>query len=122
MRRKPATIDEYLSTVRGERRAALEDLRRTIRSIVPEAEECISYGMPAFRLDGRVVGGFAATAKGGSYYPFSGTTLGTVARDLEGYEGTKSAVHFDPGRPLPAALVRKLIRARIAEEKAKVRR
>jgi len=119
--RKPATIDKYLSTVKGERRAALEDLRRTIRSIVPDAEECISYGMPAFRLDGRVVAGFAATAKGGSYYPFSGTTLGTLARDLEGYEGTKSAVHFIPDRPLPAALVRKLIRARIAERKAGVR-
>jgi uncharacterized protein YdhG (YjbR/CyaY superfamily) len=78
--------------------------------------------MPAFRLDGRVVAGFAATAKGGSYYPFSGTTLGTLARDLEGYEGTKSAVHFAPDGPLPTALVRKLIRARIAEGKPKPRR
>ena len=117
--RKPATIDGYLSTVKGERRAALEALRRTIRSIVPGAEECISYGIPAFRLDGRIVAGFAATTSGGSYYPFSGTTLGTLASDLEGWEGTKSAVHFSADRPLPKALVRKLIGARIAEGKAR---
>jgi len=119
---RPATIDAYLSAVKGERRAALETLRRMIRGIVPGAEECISYGIPAFRLDGRIVAGFAATADGCSYYPFSGTTLATLARDLEGYEGTKSAVHFTADRPLPMALVRKLIRARIAEGKAKRRR
>lgn len=120
--RRPETIDQYLTTVTGEQRAALEALRRTIRKIAPRAEECISYGMPAFRLDGQVVAGFSARANGCSYYPFSGSTLGALARDLEGYEGTKSAVHFSPGRPLPAALVRKLIRARIAEGKAKRRR
>ena len=118
---RPATIDTYLSTVKGERRAALEILRRTIRGILPGAEECVSYGIPAFRLDGRIVAGFAATASGCSYYPFSGTTLATLARDLEGYEGTKSAVHFAADRPLSTALVRKLIRARIAEGTAKRR-
>jgi len=117
--RKPTTIDAYLSRVKDERRAALEALRRTIRGFVPAAEECISYGIPAFRLDGRIVGGFAATANGGSYYPFSGTTLGTLASDLEDWEGTKSAVHFSLDRPLPKALVRKLLLARIAEAKAK---
>jgi uncharacterized protein YdhG (YjbR/CyaY superfamily) len=119
---KPTTIDAYLATVKGEQRATLDALRRTIRSIVPAAEECISYGIPAFRLDGRIVAGFAATATGGSYYPFSGTTLGTLAHELEGYEGTKSAVHFSAERPLPRALVGKLIRARMAEEKPKRRR
>ncbi|HEX9102727.1 MAG TPA: DUF1801 domain-containing protein, partial [Polyangia bacterium] len=99
----------------GEKRAALDALRRTIRSIVPQAEECISYGMPAFRLDGRVVAGFAATAGGCSYYPFSGTTLRTLAKELERYDRTKSALHFGPRQPLPATLVRKLLRARIAE-------
>ena len=115
MARKPATIDEYLSTVKGERRAALEDLRRTIRSIVPDAEECISYGMPAFRLDGRVVAGFAATAKGGSYYPFSGATLASLKAELSGYSMTSGALHFTPQAPLPRALVRKLLKTRIAE-------
>ena len=113
--RPPATIDEYLATVRGERRTALEALRRTIRRLVPQAEECVSYGIPAFRLHGRVIAGFAARANGCSYYPFSGATLRSLADDLAGWEGTKSAIHFGPDRPLPAALVRKLIRARLAE-------
>ena len=119
--KKSATIDAYLSPVKGERRAALDAMRKTIRSIVPDAEECISYGIPAFRLDGRIVAGFQATATGCSYYPFSGTTLGTLQRELKAYAGTKSAVHFAPDRPLPVALVRKLIRTRIAEGKPKRR-
>src|SRR5450631_2867552 len=110
-------IDDYLATITGDKRIALEKLRRTIRSIVPRAEECISYGMPAFRLDGKVVAGFQATARGCSYYPFSGSTLGTLAADLRGYRKTKSALHFGPDEPLPTALVRKLVRARIAETK-----
>jgi uncharacterized protein YdhG (YjbR/CyaY superfamily) len=113
--KKPTSIDAYLAGVRGERRAALDKLRKTIRAIVPRAEECISYRMPAFRLDGKVVAGFIATAKGCSYFPFSGTTLSTLAQDLRGYEMTKSSLHFDPAEPLPASLVRKLIKARIAE-------
>jgi uncharacterized protein YdhG (YjbR/CyaY superfamily) len=108
-------IDTYLATVSGDKRTALDKLRKTIRSIVPRAEECISYGMPAFRLDGTVVAGFRATAKGCSYYPFSGSTLGAVAADIHGYDRTKSALHFQPDRPLPTRLVRKLIQARIAE-------
>jgi uncharacterized protein YdhG (YjbR/CyaY superfamily) len=113
--RRPATIDAYLSRVKGQRGVTLGALRRTIRSIVPGVEECISYGMPAFRLDGRVIAGFAATARGCSYYPFSGATLATLAEELTGYEGTRSAVHFEPDRPLPVALVRKLLRARVTE-------
>jgi uncharacterized protein YdhG (YjbR/CyaY superfamily) len=120
--RQPTTIDGYLATVKGEQRTALEALRRTIRRIIPKAEECISYGMPAFRLDGRIVAGFAVRTSGCSYYPFSGTTLRTLAPDLQGYEGTKSAVHFGPEQPLPTVLVRKLLRARIAEGRAKRRR
>jgi uncharacterized protein YdhG (YjbR/CyaY superfamily) len=115
MTRKPTTIDEYLATVKGDKRAALEKLRKTIRSIVPEAEECISYRIPAFRIGGAVVAGFCATAKGCSYFPFSGSTFRTLARDLEGYDKTKSSLHFSPEEPLPAPLVRKLIETRIAE-------
>jgi uncharacterized protein YdhG (YjbR/CyaY superfamily) len=115
MKKKPTTIDEYLAGVTGERLAALDKLRKTIRSIVPKAEECISYGIPAFRLDGRVVAGFAATNKGCSYFPFSGSTLRALASELKGYGGTKSSLHFDPAKPLPTTLVRKLIKARIAE-------
>lgn len=108
-------IDDYLAKVSAEKRAALAKLRRMIRTIVPKAEECISYGMPAFRLDGAVVAGFQATKKGCSYYPFSGTTFETLAGELRGYDKTKSALHFHPDEPLPATLVRKLIKARVAE-------
>ena len=112
---KTATIDGYLATVKGPQRAALQKLRKTIRGIIPKSTECISYGMPAFRHDGKVVAGFMATKKGCSYFPFSGTTLATLAVEVQDYSQTKSALHFDPVKGLPATLVRKLIKARIAE-------
>jgi uncharacterized protein YdhG (YjbR/CyaY superfamily) len=112
---KTATIDQYLATVKGGKRAALQKLRKTIRGIIPKATECISYGMPAFRYDGKVVAGFIATNKGCSYFPFSGTTLATLAVEVQDYSQTKSALHFDPAKGLPATLVRKLIKARVAE-------
>lgn len=117
MARKPTTMNEYLATVSREKSRALENLRKTIRKIIPEAEECISYLIPAFRLHGSVVAGFCATAKGCSYFPFSGSTLKTLAPHLSGYDMTKSALHFRSDKPLPATLVRRLIRARIAETK-----
>jgi uncharacterized protein YdhG (YjbR/CyaY superfamily) len=121
MTSKPKTIDEYLATVSPESHATLENLRRKIRMILPKAEECISYSMPAFRSEGHVVAGFLATKTGCSYFPFSGTTLATLADDLVGYDKTKSALHFDTGRPLPVTLVRKLLKARIAETQDKVK-
>jgi uncharacterized protein YdhG (YjbR/CyaY superfamily) len=108
-------IDEYLAGVDPGSRALLLALRKTIHAIVPEVEECISYGMPAFRYRGKVIAGFQATSKGCSYYPFSGTTLGTLADALDGYSQTKSALHFGADQPLPPSLVRKLLKARIAE-------
>jgi uncharacterized protein YdhG (YjbR/CyaY superfamily) len=116
-RKKAATIDEYLASVTGERRRTLERLRKTIRSVIPKAEECISYALPAFRLDGVVVAGFSATRKGCSYFPFSGSTLKTLARDVAGYEQTSGSLHFAADEPLPPTLVRKLIKTRIAETK-----
>lgn len=115
--RKPSTIDDYLKSVPEDRRRALENLRAKIRSIVPDAEECISYRIPAFRLNGVVVAGFCATAKGCSYFPFSGSTLKTLARDIGRYDQTKGSLHFSSEEQLPIALVRKLIKARIAETK-----
>jgi uncharacterized protein YdhG (YjbR/CyaY superfamily) len=115
MASEPTPIDEYLRSVDEPRRATLEELRSTIRSIVPGAEEVISYRLPAFRVDGEVIAGFSATAKGCSYYPFSGRTLTTLAEDLRGYSQTKGALHFTPDKPLPKTLVRKLIKARLGE-------
>jgi uncharacterized protein YdhG (YjbR/CyaY superfamily) len=115
MQAKTNTIDEYLATVSGQRRMALEQLRKTIRALVPEAEECISYRIPAFRLGGKIVAGFCARTHGCSYFPFSGRTLRTLANDLAGYGQTKGALHFDPEAALPKLLVRKLLETRIAE-------
>jgi uncharacterized protein YdhG (YjbR/CyaY superfamily) len=115
MRGKPKTIDEYLAGVSGEQRAALDQLRSLLRALLPKAEECISYGLPAFRLDGSVVAGFAATKKGCSYYPFSGRTLKTLADELQGYTMTAGALHFAAAKQLPRGLVRKLLKTRIAE-------
>ncbi len=114
MREKPDTIDAYLSTLQ-DRRRPLDHLRRAIRRLVPAAEECISYGMPAFRVDGGIVGGFAATKDGYSYYPFSGQTLAELKNQVARFEGTKSALHFTVERPLPVTLLRKLLQTRLAE-------
>lgn len=114
-RRREATIATYLATVSATNRALLRQLRKTIHVTVPDVDECISYRLPAFRLHGKIVAGFSATSKGCSYYPFSGTTLKTLAADIEGYSHTKSALHFGTDRPLPTSLVRKLLKARIAE-------
>lgn len=112
---QPTPIDDYLARLEPTSRAALQKLRATIRSLLPEAEECLSYSIPAFRLGDRVVGGFKATKKGCSYFPFSGRTLESLADDLAGYERTKGSLHFDPAKGLPKTLVRKLLRTRIAE-------
>lgn len=114
-RAKPTPIDDYLRTVPDDRRKALENLRAKIRSVVPGAEECITYKIPAFRLHGAIVAGFHATKKGCSYFPFSGSTLKTVARFVRAYDQTKSALHFSPEDPLPTPLVGRLIKARLAE-------
>jgi uncharacterized protein YdhG (YjbR/CyaY superfamily) len=101
MRAKPKTIDEYLAPLSSEKRAALGKLREAIRSIVLKADECISYRIPAFRLDGEVVAGFCATAKGCSYFPFSGSTLGALAADLRAYDQTTGVgrrVYAEGGR------------------------
>jgi uncharacterized protein YdhG (YjbR/CyaY superfamily) len=111
-KRDPA-IDAYLAGVDAKSRRLLQSLRKTIHTLVPEVEECIRYRLPAFRYDGRIIAGFSATSKGGSYYPFSGTTLATLAHEVAGCSQTKSALHFDA--TLPTALVRKLLDARIAE-------
>jgi uncharacterized protein YdhG (YjbR/CyaY superfamily) len=108
-------VDDYLRGVDEPKRSTLEALRRTILEIVPDAEEVISYRVPAFRLHGKTVAGFAAFQNHLSYLPFSGSVLPQLADELEGYAMTKSALHFPIDRPLPQALVKKLITVRLAE-------
>lgn len=108
-------IDEYLEGLDEPQRSALEQLRRTILAIVPDAEQGISYNMPAFRIDGKVVAGFAAFTNHLAYLPHSNSVLATVAPDIAGYTATKGSLHFAPDASLPAALVEKLIAAKRAE-------
>ena len=111
---RPASIDEYLSKVSDEQRVALERLRKTIRAAAPKAEECISYGIAAFRHHGMLVG-FGATKTHCAFYLMSASTLDDFREDVDGLDVSKGTIRFQPAKPLPAALVRKLVKARIAE-------
>jgi uncharacterized protein YdhG (YjbR/CyaY superfamily) len=110
-----AEIDEYLRAVDEPKRDTLQALRRTILEIVPDAEQGISYRVPAFRVEGKVVAGFAAFKDHLSYLPFSGSILGQLGDELRDYTMTKSALHFPVDRPLPKALVQKLIAVRLEQ-------
>ena len=111
------TIDQYLARVEPDQRAALEALRQTIRKAAPQAEEVITYGIPAFRQDGFLIG-FAASAKHCSLHPMNNHTVADFAKELEGYSTSTGTIRFTPDKPLPAALVTKIVKARIAENKA----
>ena len=108
-------VDEYLRGVEEPGRRTLQTLRRTILEIVPDAEEVISYRVPAFRVGGETVAGFAAFKNHLSYLPFSGSVLSQLADELDSYAMTKSSLHFPVDRPLPKALVKKLIKVRLAQ-------
>jgi uncharacterized protein YdhG (YjbR/CyaY superfamily) len=104
-------IDDYLANLDEPKRSTLRHLRRTIQSIVPKAEE----GMPAFRLDGKVIAGFAAFKNHLSYLPHSGAVLAELADDVAGYVTSKGALQFSIDKPLPKTLVKKLIAARLRD-------
>ena len=104
-----------LATVDEASRATLEELRRSILAVIPDAEQCISYGMPAFKVRGKTVAGFAAFKNHLSYLPHSGSVLATLADDVAGYETSKGALRFAVDKPLPKRLVKKLVTARMRE-------
>jgi uncharacterized protein YdhG (YjbR/CyaY superfamily) len=112
---KPQTIDEYLAGQSPENRAALQKVRRAIHAAAPGAEEGISYGMPAFRLKGKLIAGLRAAANHCSFHPMSGETVATLQADLKGYETSRGTIRFSARDGLPATLVRKLVKTRIAE-------
>jgi len=110
-------IDEYLAGVNPDQRIALEKIRKTIRAAAPRVDECISYGIPAFRLDGRSLVFFGAWRNHCSFYPGSSTTLRKFHSDLQGFEISEGTIRFSPDNPLPPALVKKLVNARIAQNR-----
>jgi uncharacterized protein YdhG (YjbR/CyaY superfamily) len=115
--KRPTTIDAYLAALPSAQRAALARLRATIRAAAPDAEECISYGMPAFR-QGKPLVAFGASAKHCAFYPMSATTVAAHAQELARFDTSKGTVRFQPDAPPPAALVRKLVKARLRENAA----
>ena len=108
-------IDAYLAELDEPKRSTLAQLRRSILAVVPDAEQCISYRMPAFQVQGRTVAGFAAFKNHLSYLPHSGSVLPELGEDVTGYESTKGSLHFAVDEPLPKDLVEKLIAVRLRQ-------
>ena len=98
MAAKPKTIDDYLAVLSDDQRAALEKLRKTIKSAAPKAEECISYGLAAFRLDGKPLVAFGATANHCAFYPMSSSTVNDHRDELKNYDTSKGTIRFTSGQ------------------------
>jgi uncharacterized protein YdhG (YjbR/CyaY superfamily) len=110
-----ADVDDYVDQLDEPKRGTLQSLRRTIAELLPEAQETISYGMPAFKLDGKTIAGFAAFKNHLSYLPHSGSVLEQLGDVLGSYECTKGSLHFPVDQPLPREVVRRLLETRLAE-------
>jgi uncharacterized protein YdhG (YjbR/CyaY superfamily) len=110
---KPKSHDDYLTAVTEDKRAALQRLRRAIKAAAPKAEECISYQVPAFRLNGRFLVAYGAATNHCAFYP--GSTVKALKDELKGYDTAKGTMRFPASKPLPTGLVHKLVRLRIEE-------
>ncbi|MEN9955949.1 MAG: hypothetical protein RLY34_756 [Actinomycetota bacterium] len=108
-------IDDYLKNVPADQRKLLEELRKEMRKLLPNAEEAISYGLPCFKVDGKVVGGFAANKNFCSYYPFAGATLGLLKTELANYSQTMSALHFTAEKPLTKKIIKLLVDTKLKQ-------
>ena len=111
--RKPRNHDAYLAAINADKRAALAKLRKTIKAAVPTAEECISYQVPAFRLNGKFLVAYGVGANHCAFYP--GSVIESLKDELKGYDTSKGTIRFPADKPLPSALVRKLMKLRVAK-------
>jgi uncharacterized protein YdhG (YjbR/CyaY superfamily) len=108
------TPNDYLAGLPADQRSALERLRKEIRAAAPEAEECMSYGIPGFRLNGKLLVSYGAAAKHCAFYP--GSIVRQFEKELKGYDTSgKGTIRFSADKPLRPALVKKIVTARIAE-------
>ena len=112
----PKTVDDYLAALPQEARATLEKIRKTIKAVAPKATEVISYQIPMYKHHGMLVG-FAAFKDHCSFFP-GAKPISTYKDELKAYKTSKGTIRFPIGKPLPAALVKKLVKARIAENEA----
>jgi len=108
-------IDLYLDALEEPKRTTLARLRQTILDVVPEAEQGISYGVPAFKVRGKTIAGFAAFKNHLSYLPHSGSVFPQLKEELKGYSTSSGALRFSIDEPLPTRLVEKLIAVRLQE-------
>jgi uncharacterized protein YdhG (YjbR/CyaY superfamily) len=108
-------INRYLATIDEPKRSTLEALRQSILEVVPDAEQCISYGAPAFKIEGKAIAGFAAFKNHLSYLPHSGSVLSALGDDLDGYVTSKGSLHFAIDKPLPKRIVKKLVTTRMRQ-------
>ena len=108
-------VDQYLDALEEPKRATLALLRQVILDVLPEAEQGISYGVPAFRIKGKTIAGFAAFKSHLSYLPHSGSVFPQLKDELKGYSTSSGALRFDIGHALPAPLVEKLISVRLQQ-------
>lgn len=116
---KPRDTDEYLARIPADKRAALEKLRAQVLKAAPGAVECIAWQMPSFRAEGRLLVCYGAAKNHCSLYPMSSDLMEEMAGDLAGFDTSKGTIRFLPEEPLPAALVRRLVKARLAENRTK---
>jgi uncharacterized protein YdhG (YjbR/CyaY superfamily) len=119
---KPKTVDEYLASVNSDHREALQKIREAIHAVAPDAEECISYGIPVFRLNGRSLVFFGAWAHHCAFYPGNSAMLKKFRNELRNFQTSKGTLRFSPDEPVPVALVKKLLKARIAENNTRANR
>jgi len=110
-----AEIDEYLDRLDEPKRSTLSRLRRDILAVIPDAEQCISYAVPGFKVAGKTIAGFAAFKNHLSYLPHSGSVLSQLPGETAGYTTTPGTLHFPIDQPLPRALVEQLIAVRLRE-------
>jgi uncharacterized protein YdhG (YjbR/CyaY superfamily) len=114
-------VDRYIGALAPDRRAALEKLRRTVRAAAPEALEKISYGMPVF-YNPRMLVGFASFKEHMTFFVMSTAVMKTLGREFREYTSTAGGIHFTAENPLPVALVKKLVKARVQENAERDRR
>jgi len=120
--KKYPDVSSYLASLPPDARRALRTIRRVVKDAAPGAVESISYGIPAYKLDGRVLVYFAAWRAHTSLYPMTASIRRTFAADLKRYKTSKGTVQFPLDQPVPATLVRRLVKARVAELKPKAGR
>ena len=115
MARLPSVVAKHYQNAPSPQRETMLEMRKRILEIVPKAEEVFSYGMPAFKVDGKIVAGLLANKKHVGYYPFSGSILYLFPDELAKFSTTKSALHVPVDKPLTKTLLSKLIKARLAQ-------